>query len=187
MPNDGDQPRGGVLIGADGALYGTTYGGGHFANNDTWGLIYKFTAPTGGKSGLWDEQILYEFTGGADGGSPAGEVVADKTGALYGTTIQGGTAGFGVVYKLTPPAATGGAWTEKVLYDFKGGADGAYPQTALLRTASGVLYGTTLNGGAAKLGTVFMLKPPTATTPAWTHTVLHSFAGGADGASPEAR
>ena len=181
--DEGANPHGGVIIGADGALYGTTYRGGVPVNNQLLGTVYKLTPPASG-SGEWPEQILYNFTGGADGSNPSGELVADKTGALYGTTVHGGVGSYGIVYKLVPPTTSGGAWTEKVLYRFKGGADGAYPETALLRTASGVLYGTTSAGGTAKLGTVFMLTQPKAGT-AWTHTVLHSFTGSGDGALPE--
>src|SRR5437870_425161 len=65
---------------------------------------------------------LYSFTGyPSDGASPTAGLIRDASGALYGTTINGGaygTAQTGAVFKLTPPAAVGGAWTETVLHHF---------------------------------------------------------------------
>jgi len=71
---------------------------------------------------------------------------------------------------------------ESVLYRFKGGSDGAGPGASLIADKAGNLYGTTVNGGASSLGTVFEISPPGA---AWTETVLYSFAGGTDGANPD--
>ena len=70
------------------------------------------------------------------------------------------------------------AQTYNVLYRFGGGADGTTPYAGLVLDASGNRYGTTTAGGASNLGTVFKLD----TTGA--ETVLHNFAGGADGATP---
>lgn len=68
-----------------------------------------------------------------------------------------------------------------VLYSFKGGSlNGASPQAPLLQLPDGSFYGTTGSGGAVGKGTVFKI------TPQGDLTVLHSFAGGADGANPEA-
>ena len=62
--------------------------------------------------------VLYNFTGGADGGFPNAGVIRDSAGNLYGTANSGGTAGYGVVYKLD----SAGNYT--VLYNFTDGADG---------------------------------------------------------------
>jgi uncharacterized repeat protein (TIGR03803 family) len=70
--------------------------------------------------------------------------------------------------------------TFTLLYSFKGGTDGATPVAGLIRDAAGNLYGTSLYGGTFGNGTVFKLD----TT--GTETVLHSFAGGADGSGPQA-
>src|SRR5215471_15789689 len=59
------------------------------------------------------ETVLYQFTGGVDGGNPWAGVVFDQAGNLYGTTLSGGNFGHGTVYKLSP---SGGTWTETVLY-----------------------------------------------------------------------
>jgi uncharacterized repeat protein (TIGR03803 family) len=65
-----------------------------------------------------------------------------------------------------------------VLYRFTGGSDGAYPVGLLTRDSAGNLYGTTYQGGANNLGVAFELNA------AGQETVLHSFAGGGDGAKP---
>jgi len=78
-----------------------------------------------------------------------------------------------------------GAWaanTEKVLYSFTGGSDGAQPEDALVFDASGNLYGTSVAGGCCGNGTVFELTPNPDGT--WTQTVLYSFTGGSDGGGP---
>jgi hypothetical protein len=96
------------------------------------------------------------------------------------------------VFKLSPPTAPGGNWTETVLYAFTGGADGWLPLAGLIRDSAGVLYGTTAAGGTfggadclnIGCGTVFSLTPPAAGQTKWTETVLHAFAGPPDGLAP---
>jgi uncharacterized repeat protein (TIGR03803 family) len=128
--------------------------------------------------------VLYTFTGGADGGVPVQGVVPDGTGNFYGTAAFGGnalgTSGAGVVFKLD---STG---TETVLYTFTGGVDGRDPE-GVVRDGTGNLYGITAEGGTAGscapssgCGVVFKLDPT------GNETVLHSFTGGSDGASPNA-
>jgi uncharacterized repeat protein (TIGR03803 family) len=68
----------------------------------------------------------------------------------------------------------------RVLYTFKGGSDGSGPEAGLIADNAGNLYGTTVGGGAHGYGTVFRLAPD------GTETVLYSFAGGKDGAYPQA-
>src|SRR5712691_4877753 len=83
------------------------------------------------------EQTLYSFcaqSGCADGSFPYAGLIFDAAGNLYGTTSQGGTAGKGTVFELTPDG------TETVLYSFKGGSDGANPYAGLILDASGALY-----------------------------------------------
>jgi uncharacterized repeat protein (TIGR03803 family) len=74
------------------------------------------------------------------------------------------------------------AGNQKVLYSFTGGIDGSVPFSGLVFDHAGNLYGTTEFGGAFGLGVVFRLSP--SPTGAWTQTVLYSFTGGSDGASP---
>jgi uncharacterized repeat protein (TIGR03803 family) len=93
---DGMNPYGGVIRDAQGNLYGTTFGGAGTGCNDVGcGTVYEISA-----SGVFT--TLYTFTGGNDGGNPAGGLVMDKDGNLYGTTYGYGAHGFGTVFKLTP-------------------------------------------------------------------------------------
>ena len=133
------------------------------------------------------ETVLYNFAGGTDGAYSYARLTMDKNGALYGTTSAGGTAGLGVVFKLTPPASSGAAWTESVLYSFGAGTDGNTPLGAVIINGAGVLFGTTYNGGASNAGTVFALSPPTGSRTAWKEKILYNFTGGADGGNPLAR
>lgn len=114
--------------------------------------------------------VLYTFTGtGGDATGPAGELIRDSAGNLYGTSGYGGAYDFGTVFKV----GTNGL--ETVLYSFTGGADGATPNAGLVRDSAGALYGTTQQGGAYKEGTVFKLQVTGA------ETILHSFGSGTDG------
>src|SRR5579863_10364105 len=92
-------------------------------------------------------EVLYSFRGYgvADGAEPHGAVTISKDGALYGTTYAGGTYGKGTVFELTP--ATGTSWNETVIHNFSGLPDGAFPIAGLTFGSSGILYGTTPQGG----------------------------------------
>jgi uncharacterized repeat protein (TIGR03803 family) len=192
--NTGTNPYGGLISDAAGNLYGTASVNGTIGA----GVVYELL-PNG--SGQWGYEILYNFCslpGCADGIMPLAGLIFDAAGNLYGTTSQGGqgTGGFGcghgcgTVFELSPTA--GGIWTEKVLYAFTGGTDGAIPTTSLAMDSSGNLYGTTTLGGADSnsilcaqgCGVIFRLQP--SATGDWTETVLHSFCSGVcrDGASP---
>jgi uncharacterized repeat protein (TIGR03803 family) len=71
--------------------------------------------------------------------------------------------------------------TEQVLYSFAGDTDGEYIDSDLIMDSAGNIYGTSVQGGAFGTGTVFELSPSNGT---WTHTVLYSFTGLADGGQP---
>jgi uncharacterized repeat protein (TIGR03803 family) len=133
-------------------------------------------------AGAQTDLTLYNFTGYSDGGNPLSNLVMDAAGNLYGTTFVGGAYGAGEVFELS--RNSDGNWTEAVLYSFTGGSDGANPYYAgVILDSSGNLYGTTAGGGAFGLGAVFELTP---TGSGWSETVLYSFAGGKDGATPDA-
>jgi uncharacterized repeat protein (TIGR03803 family) len=158
---DGANPYFGAVLDQKGNLYGTTYGGGAYDS----GVVFKLT-PEG------KETVLYSFcaqTNCTDGENPAGGLVFDHEGNLYGTTLSGGahTPGTfgGVVFKLSPKGK------ETVLYSFcaqSNCADGAQPYAAPIFDRKGNLYGTTYFGGA-NVGVVFKL------TPNGEETVLHTF------------
>jgi uncharacterized repeat protein (TIGR03803 family) len=129
----------------------------------------------------WYQLFIYGFTGGSDGGNPAGPLVFDRSGGLYGATNAGGSNGLGVIYKLKQN--TGGVrWTQSVLYSFQGGTDGATPLAGPVFGADGNLYGTTAQGGTPGAGIVYKLtRNPNGT---WTETVLYSFQGNGDASGP---
>ena len=88
-------------------LYGTTYYGG----SGGAGTVFKLTPPATGQT-VWAETVLYSFGSfDGDGANPLAGLIADKQGALYGTTKYGGTGSEGTVFKLTPPATGQTAWT----------------------------------------------------------------------------
>jgi uncharacterized repeat protein (TIGR03803 family) len=125
------------------------------------------------------ETVLHNFNGN-HGASPRSNLVFDAAGNLYGTTITGGTFNFGTVFELTPDI--GGGWTEMALHSFnENGKDGTYPNGGLIFDGSGNLYGTTISGGAANVGTMFELAPQTGG--GWTEKILHGF-NGTDGIEP---
>jgi uncharacterized repeat protein (TIGR03803 family) len=171
--NDGYTPVGGLVLDSQGNLYGTTQGGGNNPNNGNlgYGTVFKI-APDG------TEIILHSFgQNSTDGGKPLAGLIITAAGTLYGTTSSGGAFGWGAIFSIDARGA------EKVIYSFcangiaGGCTDGAVPWAKLL-LKNGILYGTTYDGGANDIGTVFQV------TLAGVETVLHSFQGGTDGASP---
>ncbi len=174
---DGYSPGSGLTLDAAGNLYGTTiFGGTH-----VYGTVFELS-PT--QSGSWTETILYNFTGGNDGGLPQyGSLVFDAKGNLYGTTQNAGTLGYGVAFELSP--SPNGGWTETVLHDFAENAtDGGYPM-AVVFDKNGNLYGTAAQGGGLGRGVIFELSPSLGGT--WTETILHNFADNStDGGIPMA-
>ena len=173
----GSCPMGGLVADSSGALYGTT-SGAYSSANRSWGTVFKVTPPAKGNS-KWGYSELYSFAASADGGRfPNAGLVFDKSGALYGTTMQGGANGRGTVFKLTPPGGGSIKWTETTLYSFTYAGD--FPVGTLIFGKGGALYGTTSSFN----GTVFSLAPPAAGQTNWTETTLYAFQGGADGSGP---
>jgi uncharacterized repeat protein (TIGR03803 family) len=161
---DGDFPTAGLIQDVAGNFYGTTNEGGTFGD----GTVFKLDSA--GK-----ETVLHNFTvGSGDGSRPYGGLVRDGKGNLYGTTSEGGASNAGTVFKVDK---TG---NETVLYSFKGAPDGSKPLASLVRDTAGNLYGTTQYGGTSNSGTIFKLDN------ILHETILHSFAGGADGSQPYA-
>jgi uncharacterized repeat protein (TIGR03803 family) len=138
---DGGYPAGGVDRDKAGNLYGVT----NLAGNGTtpYGTVFKLAADG-------TLSTLYAFTGGNDGGFPAGKAL-ELNGKIYGTTTGFGANGDGVVYEVD--AANG---TETVLHSFDG-SDGLIPQAGLTKKGTR-LYGTASGGGADNLGVVFNMK-----------------------------
>ena len=193
---DGSFPEGGLVLGSDGNLYGTTFGGGASGN----GTVFVIT-PAGVLT------TLHSFNG-LDGSGPVASLVQGPDSNFYGMTEDGGD---GTVFRVTPA----GGFT--VLHTFEGNdssgpqaglvlgsdgnlygssgstvfritpageytvlasfAEGLYSQGSLVFGRDGNLYGTTDEGVDNVYGTVFQL------TPAGVLTTLHSFNGN-DGMEP---
>jgi uncharacterized repeat protein (TIGR03803 family) len=181
---DGGNPVGLTLAGS-GALYGaTSYGGAGSNCSEGCGVVFKMTEKDSG----WTLSPLYEFTGSPNGANPSAGVSIGPTGALYGTTIAGGSANYGTVFQLTPPATVCKTaicyWNEDLLYSFQGPPnDGASPsQGLLIFDTAGNIYGMTENGGTANVGTVFELSQ---SSNGWNENVYYSFGQSpTDGAAP---
>ena len=145
--DDGAVPSSGLIADKSGNLYGTTTNvGGVTSCNVHCGSIFELSPPAS-KHASWSFTILYDFTGGKDGGLPQGGLMFGRDGTLYGTANVGGRYGKfgdGVLFQLK---AAKGHWTEKVLHDFGRGNDGRNPHGGLEADGKGNLYGTTANGG----------------------------------------
>jgi uncharacterized repeat protein (TIGR03803 family) len=157
----GASPAANMILAPSGTFYGDTVG--EYPGYGTQpGSVFSL-APNGAG---WTFTTLYTFT--TLGGGPAGQLLLDSSGNLYGTTVTGGsnphgtcpTAGCGTIFKLTP---SGGSWIYTDLYDFTGGTDGAAPYSNLVMDASGNLYGTASAGGnsscAGGCGVIFKFTP----------------------------
>jgi uncharacterized repeat protein (TIGR03803 family) len=177
---DGHFPDAGLVRDGAGNLYGTTSGGAVCLE---CGTVFK-VGPTG------KQTVIHRFKGPPDASHVlTGNLVLDASGNLYGASYYGGltsgcadtTWGCGTVFELSPNGK--GGWSETVLYKFKGGTDGAYPYSGLVRDASGNFYGTTAGGGNSSCdglgcGTLFKLDST------GRETVLYRFTGGSDGEIP---
>lgn len=170
-PNDGGLPETTLIQDSTGALYGTTFAGGTgpcggFLMSPGCGTVFML-APPASEGGVWTQNILHSFTTvNGDGVAPAGGLLSNAGGALFGTTTVGGTGsckiyfepGCGTVFELTPPA-TSGPWTETILDSFTGTGNGAYPVVGVVPGADSDLYGATDLGGTDGYGTVFQVVP----------------------------
>ncbi len=178
---EGAEPQGRLLLGQDGALYGTTSTGS--TDHVLFGSVFRLAPPvTGGTK--WSLTVLHSFSPGNvnhDGGIPDAQLIQDHTGALYGTTtIAGGHQGlgFGTIFKLTPPAPRdSGTWAFDRLASFTAARrDGSSPLGALYMDAQGVLYGTAGFGGVNGDGTIFTVTPPTGSETKWVKRDIIQFA-----------
>jgi len=153
-----------------GNLYGTTQAGkGAGCQSSACGRVFTLVRPSS-PSGAWGFHVLHRFAGGiGDGSNPVFGVVLIGN-KKYGTTMNGGPNGGGIVYELAP---SNEGYTEKIIYSFPGySGDGSLP-VGLTRDAEGNLYGVTLGGGAGG-GVVFKLTPPASGSGSWTESVLFS-------------
>ena len=164
------EPTGLTLFGS--SIYGTANyggtGGGDVFEFSSPHVIAEHTFTSTGKEGVWPIGAL------------ATQVNPDGVRIMYGATQGRGVGGNGAIYQLT--AVNGGdTWAISLVHGFFG-PDGSLPWAGVVIDSAGNLYGTTWEGGAANLGTVFELTPVAKNT--WTYTLLHSFTGANDGANP---
>ena len=137
----GAYPKAGLIQGQDGSLYGTTA----FDGTNSGGTAFQAMT-----NGALATLVSFDFND-SNGASPYAGLVQVNDGSLYGTTYQGGTNGYGTIFKLT----TNGTFTS--LHSFTGANDGANPYAGLVQGQDGNLYGTTFFGGAYGYGTAFSL------------------------------
>jgi uncharacterized repeat protein (TIGR03803 family) len=135
------------------------------------------------------ESLLYSFQEEVtDVTSPYAGITVDSKGNFYGTgTNYGGPTFHGGVWELSPPATSGGAWTEQVLFAFDNtGTDAYNAGSGAILDSKGNLYGVTNEGGANGKGAVYELSPPAKAGDPWTEKIIHDFADdGTDGYNPE--
>ncbi len=204
----GGTPQAGLVIGQDGALYGTTSIGGGLCYS---GTVFRFK-PNGSATG-GSYRDIYRFRGLSgdprcpknptlnNGMLPAARLTLGNDGVLYGTTAFGGQRpghgpggeGCGVVFSLTPPPTATAEWKLGVLLRFLcvENGKGEAPAAAVSIGRDGSLYGTTENGGISPdessrrgYGIVFQLTPPDPVTGKREPKSLWRFTGGLGGESP---
>lgn len=178
---DGANPSGNPLVDTQGNIYGTTSAGG----TNGLGTVYRLQP----KGSSYSESILYSFgSGKSDGAHPMAGLILDKKGALYGTTVKGGSAGYGSVFKLTP---SGSGYTESILYSFQGAPkDGAYPYGGLTPVggglsliAGGKVIGMTSSAGSHGGGIAYEVGPTS--SGGYKESVLWNFGSvSGDGTDP---
>ncbi len=168
-PGDGSVPYAGVIRDAAGNLYGTTSAGGNAGD----GTVFELSQKGSG----WNETILHDFQGQADGLVPYAGLARDSAGTIYGATTEGGAGGQnggGTIFTLKRVA---GAWNFQTLYAVPGwGISGSF--RTLYVDGAGNIAATTHCDGANNSGTVFELIRSGST---WSLNSLYTFAGNTDG------
>jgi uncharacterized repeat protein (TIGR03803 family) len=145
---DGSFPIAGLTFDQTGDLYGTTYLGG-----SGYGVVFKLKL---GEHEGWKETVIHSFqVHRMDGITPFATPAIDAAGNLYGTTLEGGSHGYGTVFKL---ARTSGGWKSRVVHAFRD-HPGSNSYSGLIFDAAGNLYGTDSGDGQHTCGSVFQILP----------------------------
>jgi uncharacterized repeat protein (TIGR03803 family) len=153
---NGHTPVGALTFDKGGNLYGAADGGSSTACFGPCGVIFELAKDAGGQ---WSQSVVHNFSE-TDGNGPLGSLTIDANGNLYGTTISGGASpnGAGTVFELAQ--GTAGQWTERLLWSFTEGLDGAIPRGGAILGSEGKVYATSsMNGGLNGNGTVIELTP----------------------------
>jgi uncharacterized repeat protein (TIGR03803 family) len=167
--SDGAYPYAALIQGTDGDFYGTTYYGG---SSGQYGTVFKITS-----SGSFTN--LHTFTNYSDGGYVYSGLVQGTDGNFYGTTYQGGTYGYGTVFKMTPDGTLTSLHSFDYYYYYNN--TGAYPWAGLVEGKDGHFYGVTEQGGARGYGTVFRITSYGALTTLYS---FNYYGYGTSGAHP---
>jgi hypothetical protein len=196
-------PFGNPLVERTGSIFGIAYSGGPTAPAGCapfkgCGEVFKLTPPGRG-SAEWTKSTVWAFDG-LDGTGGFNSLTIDRDGNLYGMTNEGGDsaancpappgspAGCGVAFRLERPRYGDGRWTQQILWNFSGNADGGYPaDSALVMQRGGDLIATTSgtnNGSVGQFGAIVQLVRPQAHETAWRERTLFTFANDANGAVP---
>lgn len=170
-PDELQSHSGDLVAASDTLLYGVT-------EDSDLGVATVFQIAKSGSA--WTVTRIFTFDSSHD--RPDGPLLLDKQGRLYGILRSGGTKNAGSIFRLQKGGDT---WTVTYLHEFGGGKKGATPDGGLI-SVGGNLFGVTQSGGQFGNGTIFKLTKPKPPSTAWTHSVLHSFKGGAAGALPVA-
>jgi uncharacterized repeat protein (TIGR03803 family) len=171
-PADGAGPTGPLVLDGQGNLYGTTEFGGQSIVGvcpSSCGTVFELVRSNGG----WTENILYMFSGKADGANPIAGLVLDSNDHLFGVTSAFSDL-LPTVFELARPA---GVWKLKTLLTFH---DGTYPN-GLALDGAGNLYGSSAVGGVNDGGQVFQVQQVGG---GWSESIIYSFASGSDGFTP---
>lgn len=159
----GSGPKGGMLLGNDDLLYGTTQFGGSLGQ----GVIFSIN-PSGNVF-----EIVYELNNStSDGRYPYGRLLQTASGELLGTCSEGGTSGTGTIFSCT----TSGEYTR--LRNLAAAADGGFPKTGLTDGEDGFYYGVAEFGGSNLFGTLYRIDP------AGNFEKLHDMEYISDGSNP---
>lgn len=153
--SDGKNPVGGMVIDAKGNLYGLAKAGGKYQH----GAIFKLQPPSKQRH-RWRESRIWSFgkPKTIDAASFWAGLTMDPAGNLYGDSYNGGPAGAGTVFELSPTKTS--KWKESILWSFVAGSDSVQPTTPLTLDAAGNIYGTTLVLSPPTLnGTAFEISP----------------------------
>jgi uncharacterized repeat protein (TIGR03803 family) len=186
---DGKNPYGGLILGPDRSLYGTTSIGGNNSCGEGFGCGTVFKI-----SGDGTFTTLHTFAGSpSDGASPFDGLTLATDGNFYLTTSNGGkysydqcSNGCGAVLRMTP------AGLVTVLYSFCSTQDcftGELPSAGLIQATDGNFYGTTpaFGANADKGGTVFTIGQQAGLTTLYRFcSQPHCFDGSGPGALMQA-
>jgi len=174
----GTNPGDGLISDAAGNLFGTTLFGGATGS----GTVFEIAKTSTGYASTATTLISFNTPNNpSNGANTYSGLIADATGNLFGTTINGGASGFGTVFEIAK-TSTGYASTPTSLISFNS-SNGKWPMAALSFDSAGNLFGTTQAGGASGNGTVFEIAK-TSTGYAGTPTSLASFSS-TNGSSPD--